>query len=88
MPRLRPANNIDVSDFPDALSDEIFQKIVAIIRLSVPYTGMIVSTRESQETREKVLHLGVSQISGASCTSVGGYADRIRGKRRSKYSSI
>ena len=75
VPRLRPANDIDVSDFPDALSDEIFQKIVAIIRLAVPYTGMIVSTRESQETREKVLHLGVSQISGASCTSVGGYAD-------------
>ena len=79
VPRLRPANNIDVSDFPDALSDEIFQKIVAIIRLSVPYTGMIVSTRESQKTREKVLHLGVSQISGASSTSVGGYADRAEG---------
>lgn len=76
VPRLRPANDIDVSDFPEALSDEIFQKIVAIIRLAVPYTGMIVSTRESQKTREKVLHLGVSQISGASSTSVGGYADR------------
>ena len=79
VPRLRPANDIDVSDFPEALSDEIFQKIVAIIRLAVPYTGMIVSTRESQETREKVLHLGVSQISGASSTSVGGYADREAG---------
>lgn len=79
VPRLRPANDIDVSDFPEALSDEIFQKIVAIIRLAVPYTGMIVSTRESQETREKVLHLGISQISGASCTSVGGYADRAEG---------
>ena len=79
VPRLRPANDIDVSDFPEALSDEIFQKIVAIIRLAVPYTGMIVSTRESQETREKVLHLGVSQISGASSTSVGGYADRAEG---------
>ena len=79
VPRLRPANDIDVSDFPDALSDEIFQKIVAIIRLAVPYTGMIVSTRESQKTREKVLHLGVSQISGASSTSVGGYADRAEG---------
>lgn len=81
VPRLRPANDIDVSDFPDALSDEIFQKIVAIIRLAVPYTGMIVSTRESQETREKVLHLGISQISGGSCTSVGGYADREEGKK-------
>ncbi|WP_455539008.1 [FeFe] hydrogenase H-cluster radical SAM maturase HydG [Terrisporobacter sp.] len=79
VPRLRPANDIDVSDFPEALSDEIFQKIVAIIRLAVPYTGMIVSTRESQATREKVLHLGVSQISGASSTSVGGYADRAEG---------
>ena len=79
VPRLRPANDIDVSDFPEALSDEIFQKIVAIIRLAVPYTGMIVSTRESQETREKFLHLGVSQISGASSTSVGGYADRAEG---------
>lgn len=79
VPRLRPAEDIDVSDFPDALSDEIFQKIVAIIRLAVPYTGMIVSTRESQKTREKVLHLGVSQISGASSTSVGGYADRAEG---------
>ena len=79
VPRLRPANDIDVSDFPEALSDEIFQKIVAIIRLAVPYTGMIVSTRESQKTREKVLHLGVSQISGASSTSVGGYADRAKG---------
>lgn len=79
VPRLRPANDIDVSDFPEALSDEIFQKIVAIIRLAVPYTGMIVSTRESQQTREKVLHLGVSQISGASSTSVGGYADRAEG---------
>ena len=79
VPRLRPANDIDVSDFPEALSDDIFQKIVAIIRLAVPYTGMIVSTRESQETREKVLHLGVSQISGASSTSVGGYADREAG---------
>lgn len=79
VPRLRPANDIDVSDFPEALSDDIFQKIVAIIRLAVPYTGMIVSTRESQKTREKVLHLGVSQISGASSTSVGGYDDRAKG---------
>lgn len=79
VPRLRPANDINPEDFPEALSDEIFQKIVAIIRLAVPYTGMIVSTRESQETREKVLHLGISQISGASSTSVGGYADRELG---------
>ncbi len=79
VPRLCPANDIDVDEFPDALSDEIFQKIVAIIRLAVPYTGMIVSTRESQATREKVLHLGISQLSGGSSTSVGGYADRAEG---------
>ncbi|MEE1056371.1 MAG: [FeFe] hydrogenase H-cluster radical SAM maturase HydG [Acutalibacteraceae bacterium] len=73
VPRICPADDINLDDFSDAVSDEIFQKIVAVIRISVPYTGMIVSTRESQETREKVLELGISQISGASRTSVGGY---------------
>ena len=58
--------------------DEIFEKIVACIRIAVPYTGMIISTRESQEVREKMLHLGVSQISGASRTSVGGYTEEER----------
>lgn len=73
VPRICPAEDIDTNDFSDAVSDEIFQKIVAVIRIAVPYTGMIVSTRESQKTREKVLELGISQISGASRTSVGGY---------------
>ena len=73
VPRICPADDINLDDFSDAVSDEIFQKIVAVIRISVPYTGMIVSTRESQKTREKVLELGISQISGASRTSVGGY---------------
>ena len=75
VPRVRPADDIDPQNFSDAISDEIFQKIVAVLRVAVPYTGMIISTRESQQTREKVLHLGISQISGASRTSVGGYVE-------------
>lgn len=75
VPRLKRADNIDPDTFDNGISDEIFEKICAIIRISVPYTGMIISTRESKEVREKVLKLGVSQISGASKTSVGGYAD-------------
>lgn len=74
VPRICSADDIDASTFENAISDEIFQKIVAVIRISVPYTGMIISTRESQRSREKVLSLGVSQISGGSRTSVGGYA--------------
>ncbi|MDD6891364.1 MAG: [FeFe] hydrogenase H-cluster radical SAM maturase HydG [Bacteroidales bacterium] len=75
VPRICSADDIDKADFKDAISDEIFQRIVAVIRISVPYTGMIISTRESQASREKVLELGVSQISGGSRTSVGGYAE-------------
>ena len=75
VPRICSADNINAEDFENAISDEIFQKIVAVIRISVPYTGMIISTRESQKTREKVLDLGISQISGGSRTSVGGYAE-------------
>lgn len=76
VPRIRPADEVDVNDFSNAISDEMFEKIVAILRIAVPYTGIIVSTRESMNTREKVLKLGVSQISGASSTSVGGYVDK------------
>lgn len=75
VPRLRPADDINTNDFKDCINDDIFAKIVACIRLAVPYTGMIISTRESKETRERVLKLGVSQISGGSKTTVGGYAD-------------
>ena len=75
VPRIRPADDIDAEDFKDAISDEIFEKIVAVLRIAVPYTGMIVSTRESKATREKVLDLGISQISGGSRTSVGGYVE-------------
>ena len=74
VPRIRNADGIDASSFEDAVSDELFARIVAVIRIAVPYTGMIISTRESRATREKVLELGVSQISGGSRTSVGGYA--------------
>ena len=75
VPRVRAADDIDPDEFDNGISDEIFEKIVALIRISVPYTGMIISTRESKEVRERVLELGVSQISGGSKTSVGGYAD-------------
>ena len=76
VPRICPADDIDTKDYPDAISDEIFCRIVAVIRIAVPYTGIIVSTRESQISREKVLDVGVSQISGGSRTSVGGYVDQ------------
>lgn len=75
VPRIKRADDIDPSVFDNGISDDIFAKICALIRISVPYTGMIISTRESQEVRERVLPLGVSQISGASRTSVGGYAE-------------
>ena len=75
VPRIRPADDVDPAAFDNSISDEIFAKLVACIRLAVPYTGMIVSTRESQVCREKVLGLGISQISGASKTSVGGYSE-------------
>ncbi len=76
VPRIRPADDINPEEFSNAISDEIFMKIVAVLRLAVPYTGMIISTRESKSVREKVLQLGISQISGGSKTSVGGYADQ------------
>lgn len=74
VPRLQPADDINPEEFDNGISDDIFAKLVACIRISVPYTGMIISTRESQATRERVLHLGISQVSGGSKTSVGGYA--------------
>ena len=75
VPRVCPADDIDPSEFDNGISDETFEKIVACIRVAVPYTGMIISTRESQKVRERVLELGISQISGGSRTSVGGYAE-------------
>ena len=73
VPRLRNADDVDASSFTNGIDDDTFAKIVACIRIAVPYTGMIISTRESQAVRERVLHLGVSQLSGGSKTSVGGY---------------
>ena len=78
VPRIKHADDIDPSAFDNSISDEIFAKLCALIRIAVPYTGMIISTRESQSVREKVIPLGVSQISGASRTSVGGYAEEDR----------
>lgn len=75
VPRLCPADDINPGEFDNGISDEIFEKIVACIRVAVPYTGMIISTRESPKVRERVLHLGISQISGGSRTSVGGYTE-------------
>ncbi|WP_418982078.1 [FeFe] hydrogenase H-cluster radical SAM maturase HydG [Alistipes sp.] len=81
VPRICPADDIDPAAFTDALPDAIFRKIVALIRIAVPYTGMIVSTRESPAVRGQVLSLGISQISGASNTSVGGYDDEDHDER-------
>ena len=78
VPRIKHADDIDPSAFDNSISDDIFAKITACIRLAVPYTGMIISTRESEVVREKLLRLGISQISGASRTSVGGYTEKIR----------
>ena len=75
VPRICPADDIDPGEFDNGISDETFEKIVACIRVAVPYTGMIISTRESPAVRARVLHLGVSQISGGSRTSVGGYTE-------------
>ncbi|MEG0798378.1 MAG: [FeFe] hydrogenase H-cluster radical SAM maturase HydG [Acidaminococcaceae bacterium] len=83
VPRLRPADDIEPDQFSNAISDEIFKKIVAILRLAVPYTGIIISTRESEASRAAVLQVGVSQISGASCTSVGGYAEKEKAEDNS-----
>lgn len=77
VPRICSADDIDKGDFENAISDEIFRKLVAVIRISVPYTGIIVSTRESQKSREQVLEIGVSQISGGSRTTVGGYTEEL-----------
>ena len=75
VPRIKHADDIDPDAFDNGIDDETFAKLCALIRISVPYTGMIISTRESKAVREKVIRLGVSQISGASRTSVGGYCE-------------
>ncbi len=84
VPRIRHADDIDPTAFDNSIDDDTFAKIVACIRIAVPYTGMIISTRESQACREKVLNLGISQISGGSKTSVGGYAEEEKEDANSK----
>ena len=78
VPRVKHADDIDPAAFDNSITDETFEKIAACIRLAVPYTGMIISTRESEEVRSKMLHIGISQVSGASRTSVGGYTEKER----------
>ena len=83
VPRIRKADDIDPDTFDNGIDDDTFAKIVACIRIAVPYTGMIVSTRESEKCRERLLHLGISQISGGSKTSVGGYFNPMPEKEES-----
>ena len=78
VPRVKPADDINPDDFDNSISDEIFEKIAACIRIAVPYTGMIISTRESEDVRTKMLNVGISQVSGGSRTSVGGYTEKER----------
>jgi len=80
VPRVKHADDINPDEFDNGIDDETFAKIAALIRISVPYTGMIISTRENQKVREKLLELGISQVSGASRTSVGGYTEKERPK--------
>ncbi len=76
LPRIRPADDISTDDFDNGLSDDMFEKLVAILRIAVPYTGLIISTREDIKVRERLLKVGVTQLSGGSKTSVGGYAEK------------
>ena len=78
VPRVKKADDIDPDVFDNGISDEMFLKIIACIRIAVPYTGMIISTRENEETRRRALNAGISQISGGSRTSVGGYTEKVR----------
>jgi 2-iminoacetate synthase len=78
VPRIKRADDIDPNVFDNSIPDDVFAKIIACIRIAVPYTGMIISTRESEEVRGKALNYGISQISGASRTSVGGYTEEER----------
>lgn len=78
VPRLRAAEGVDINKYPYIVSDGDFMKIVAVLRMAVPYTGMILSTREEPNFRDKVIALGISQISAGSCTGVGGYSEETR----------
>lgn len=79
VPRMRPANGVSLANFPHLVSDADFKKLIAILRLAVPYTGMILSTRESAELRDELINVGISQLSAGSCTGVGGYSREKNG---------
>ena len=81
MPRIKPAEGMTLENFPNLLTDEMFKKLVAIIRIAVPFTGLIMSTRETAEIRREVLKYGVSQVSAGSSTGVGGYTEREKGRK-------
>ena len=87
VPRLRPAEGVNLETFPYLLDDETFKKIVTIIRIAVPYTGMILSTRETAEMREILIQHGISQVSAGSCTGVGGYEEHIKGRNVSQFAT-
>ena len=81
VPRLRPAEGVTLETFPHLVDDDMFKKIVAVIRIAVPYTGMILSTREDSDMRKELLEYGISQVSAGSCTGVGGYEEAMNGKK-------
>ena len=86
VPRMRPAEGVTTKDYPHMVSDSEFKKIIAVLRLAVPYTGIILSTRESAALRNEILEIGISQVSGASCTGVGGYAqDNMRQENTAQF---
>lgn len=85
VPRLRPAEGVTLEKFPNLVDDDMFKKIVAIIRLAVPYTGMILSTREDEDMRKELLEYGISQVSAGSCTGVGGYQESLNGDNVSQF---
>ena len=85
VPRLRPAEGVSLDTFPHLLNDDMFKKIVTVIRIAVPYTGMILSTRETAEMREILLKYGISQVSAGSCTGVGGYEEHIKGRKVTQF---
>jgi 2-iminoacetate synthase len=78
VPRIRPADGVDIASIPSPVTDEQFKKLVAVLRLAIPYTGMILSTRETAEFRDEVISLGISQLSAGSCTGVGGYHEPMK----------
>lgn len=84
VPRLKPALGVDLATYPYMLSDEQFKKVIAIIRLALPYVGLILSTRESAKLRDEIIKYGVSQISAGSCTGVGGYSEHVSGENTPK----